>query len=159
VRKIYPGDFFAEMPQFAQRIEEVTPQNKPVFIFGSEPELLFYAHRRSATRYIFLFPLYGPYGDAREKQLAAAAEVERAEPPTVVYFPNLLFFTSGTDQYFTDWSRSYMEKNFYVDTLLIAGEFGTAQMLNVARDVQSDVSAAREAVIGALLVRRSHETP
>ena len=52
-----------------------------------------------------------------------------------------------------------MEQNFYVDTLLFAGEFGTAQMLNVASDVQSDVSAAREAVIGAILVRRSHETP
>ena len=59
-KKNYPGDFFSEMPHFAQRIEEVTPENKPVFIFGSEPELLFYAHRRSATRYIFLFPLSGP---------------------------------------------------------------------------------------------------
>ena len=159
VRKIYPGDFFAEMPQFARRLETLTPPDKRVFVFGAEPELLFYARRASATRYIFLFPLYGPYGNAREKQLVAAAEVESANPPTAVYFPNLLFFTSGTDQYFTDWSRSYMEQNFYVDTLLIAGEFGTAQMLNVASDVQSDVSAAREAVIGAILVRRSHETP
>jgi 4-amino-4-deoxy-L-arabinose transferase-like glycosyltransferase len=159
VRRIYPGDFFAEMPNFAQRIEEVTPPKKPIFIFGSEPELLFYAHRPSATRYIFLFPLYGPYGNAREKQLAAAAEVESANPPTTVYFPNLLFFTSGTDQYFTDWSRSYMEQNFYVDTLLIAGEFGAAHLLNVASDVQADVSRAGEAVIGAILVRKSSEAP
>jgi 4-amino-4-deoxy-L-arabinose transferase-like glycosyltransferase len=159
VRKIYPGNFFAEMPQFARRLETLTPPDKRVFVFGAEPELLFYARRASATRYIFLFPLYGPYGNARAKQLAAAAEVESANPPTAVYFPNLLFFTSGTDQYFTDWSRSYMEQNFYVDTLLIAGEFGTAQMLNGASDVQSDVSAAREAVIGAILVRRPHETP
>jgi hypothetical protein len=159
VRKIYPGDFFAEMPQFARRLETLTPPDKRVFVFGAEPELLFYARRASATRYIFLFPLYGPYGNAREKQLVAAAEVESANPPTAVYFPNLLFFTSGTDQYFTDWSRSYMEQNFYVDTLLIAGEFGTAQMLKVASNVQSDGSAAREAVIGAILVRRSHETP
>ena len=159
VRRIYPGDFFAEMPHFAQRIEEVTPENKPVFIFGSEPELLFYAHRRSATRYIFLFPLYGPYGDAREKQLAAAAQVESANPSTAIYFPNLLFLTSGTDQYFTDWSRSYMDQNFYVDTLLIADESGTAQMLNVASGVQADVSQAREAVIGAILMRQSPAAP
>jgi 4-amino-4-deoxy-L-arabinose transferase-like glycosyltransferase len=159
VRRIYPGDFFAEMPHFAQRIEKVTPENKPVFIFGSEPELLFYAHRRSATRYIFLFPLYGPFGDAREKQLKAAAEVESANPPTVVYFPNLLFFTSGTDQYFTDWSRSYMDQNFYVDTVLIADESGTAQMLNVTSGVQAEVSQAREAVIGAILMRQSPAAP
>jgi len=157
VRRIYPGNFFAEMPHFAQRIEEVTPQNKPIFIFGSEPELLFYAHRRSATRYIFLFPLYGPYGNARQKQLAAAEEVKRANPPTVVYSPNLLFFTPGTDQYFTDWSRSYMEEHFYVDTLLVAGELGIAQMLNVANDVQADVSRTRDAVVGAILVKQSRE--
>ncbi len=159
VRRIYPGDFFAEMPHFAKRVEEVTPENKPVFIFGSEPELLFYAHRRSATRYIFLFPLYGPYGNARVKQLEAAAEVERADPPTVVYFPNLLFFTSGTDQYFTDWSRSYMDQNFSVHTLLIADESGTAQMLNVASGAQADVSQARQAVIGAILIRQSPAAP
>jgi 4-amino-4-deoxy-L-arabinose transferase-like glycosyltransferase len=159
VRKIYPGNFFAEMPEFARRIESLTPPEKSVFIFGAEPELLFYARRPSATRYIFLFPLYGPYGNAREKQLAAAAEVENANPPTTVYFANLLFFTAGTDQYFTHWTRSYMEKNFYIDTLLIAGESGAAHMLNVASDVQADVSRAGEAVIGGILVRQSPEAP
>ena len=159
VRRIYPGNFFAEMPNFAKRIEEVTPENKPIFIFGSEPELLFYAHRRSATRYIFLFPLYGPYGDVRQKQLDAAAEVESANPSTAIYFPNLLFFTPGTTQYFTDWSRSYMNQNFYVDTLLIADESGTAQMLNVASGVQADVSKAREAAVGAILTRQSPAAP
>ena len=33
VRKIYPGDFFAEMPEFARRIESVTAPEAPVFIF------------------------------------------------------------------------------------------------------------------------------
>ena len=88
-----------------------------------------------------------------------AAEVEHANPPTIVYFPNLLFFTSGTDQYFTNWSRSYAEQNFYIDTLLISGEFGAAQMVNVASDVQTDVSRAGEAVVGAILVRQSGEAP
>ena len=70
VRRIYPGDFFAEMPTFAQRIEEVTPQKESVFIFGSEPELLFYAHRRSATRYIFLFPLLRPLWECTAKAIS-----------------------------------------------------------------------------------------
>jgi hypothetical protein len=159
VRKIYPGNFFAEMPEFARGIETVTPPEARVFIFGAEPELLFYAHRPSATRYIFLFPLYGPYGKIREKQLAATREVEHARPSTAVYLPNALFFVAGTDQYFTDWTRSYMEHNFYVNTLLIADEFGAAQMLNVATDVPADVSSTREQVIGAILVRQSREAP
>jgi hypothetical protein len=45
---------------------------------------LFYARRPSATRYIFLFPLYGPYESAGERQMAAAKEIERAQPLAAV---------------------------------------------------------------------------
>ena len=55
VRKIYPGNFSPRCPNLRSRIESVTPPETPVFIFGAEPELLFYARRPSATRYIFLF--------------------------------------------------------------------------------------------------------
>ena len=102
VRRIYPGDFFAEMPNFAQRIEKVTPENKPVFIFGSEPELLFYARRHSATRYIFLFPLYGPYGDAREKQLAAASRWKALTLRQSSIFLTFSFSPRARTKYFTD---------------------------------------------------------
>src|SRR5205814_3731668 len=119
VRTIYPGNFFAEMPEFAARIAQVTSPEQRVFVFGAEPELLFYAQRVSATRYIFLFPLYGPYRNAREKQMAATDEIQRASPAAAVYVPNDLFFNSGSDQYFTDWSLSYLQQNFYPDTWLI----------------------------------------
>jgi 4-amino-4-deoxy-L-arabinose transferase-like glycosyltransferase len=154
VRKIYPGDLFAEMREFAQRIEKVTPPEAPVFIFGAEPELLFYAQRRSATRYIFLFPLYGPYRTARERQIATAVEIERAQPPTAVYMPNALFFVSGTEQYFTEWSVSYMQDNFYVDTWLISGEFGAARILDAAAHRNFDSFPTGEQLIAAILVRK-----
>jgi hypothetical protein len=154
VRKIYPGNFFAEMPEFAQRIESVTPPETPVFIFGAEPELLFYARRPSATRYIFLFPLYGPYGNAREKQIATAVEIERAQPSTAVYLPNALFFVTGSEQYFTKWSLSYMQDDFYADTWLTADEFGATRILRVANGGKSDSPPAREQLIGAILVRK-----
>jgi hypothetical protein len=159
VRKIYPGDSFAEMPEFAQRMENVTPPGASVFIFGAEPELLFYAHRPSATRYIFLFPLYGPYGKAREKQIAAAAEIERALPSTAVYLPNALFFVAGTDQYFTEWSLSYLQENFYTDTWLTADEFGAARILNAANNGNFDSFPTGEQLIAAILVRKPTSVP
>lgn len=119
VRKIYPGNFFAEMPALAERIAKVTSPEQRVFAFGAEPELLFYAQRVSATRYIFLFPLYGPYRNIREKQVAVMEEIQRNSPAAAVYVPNELFFAAGTDQYFTEWSLSYFEENFAVDTWLI----------------------------------------
>jgi hypothetical protein len=159
VRKIYPGNFFAEMPELARRIENVTPPEGCVFIFGAEPELLFYAHRRSATRYIFLFPLYGPYGSAREKQMATAAEIEHAQPSAGVYLPNALFFVAGTDQYFTEWSLSYLQDNFYTDTWLTADEFGATRILQVTTDGRSDPFPAGQQLIGAILVRKPPHAP
>jgi 4-amino-4-deoxy-L-arabinose transferase-like glycosyltransferase len=159
VRTIYPGDFFAEMPDFAQRIRSVTPPEKSVFIFGAEPELLFYARRPSATRYIFLFPLYGPYSNTREKQITAVREVESAQPSTAVYLPNALFFVSGTDQYFTEWSLSYLQDNFYIDTSLSADEFGAARIVKSASGEKSDSLARGEELIGAILVRKPTGPP
>lgn len=154
VRRIYPGNFFAEMPELAQRIENVTPAESSVFIFGSEPELLFYAHRASATRYIILFPLYGPYGKVHEKQVAAAVEIERTEPATAVYLPNALFFIAGTDQYFSQWSMSYLQDNFYADAWQTADEFGMAHTLQIATEGQFDSPPEGQQLVGAIFVRK-----
>ena len=149
VRKIYPGNFFAEMPEFATRIARLTSFEQRVFVFGAEPELLFYAQRVSATRYIFLFPLYGPYRNARERQIAAADEIQRAAPATAVYLPNDLFFNPGSDQYFTDWSLSYLEQYFYPDTWLIKESPTVAALVRA----EPDSSAPPEGMLGALLVK------
>lgn len=155
VRKIYPNNFFADMPELAKRLESVTPPETPVFIFGAEPELLFYAHRPSATRYIFLFPLYGPYRNAHEKQIATATEIEHAQPSSAVYLSNDLFYGSGTDQYFTQWSLSYMQDSFYIDTWLTADEFGTTRIVKATTGNESDSLPVGQQAIAAILVRKS----
>jgi Dolichyl-phosphate-mannose-protein mannosyltransferase len=151
VRKIYPGNFFAEMAEFAARIAKVTSPDQRVFIFGAEPELLFYAQRVSATRYIFLFPLYGPYRNVREKQIAAAAEIERAAPSAAVYVPNDLFFSPMSDQYFTKWSLSYLQENFSPDTWLIKETETTAALV----PARSDLPPPHH-LIGAILVKKAN---
>jgi len=151
VRTIYPGNFFAEMPEFAARIAQVTSSEQRVFVFGAEPELLFYAQRVSAARYIFLFPLYGPYRNARERQIAAADEIQRAAPAAAVYVPNDLFFNPGSDQYFTDWSLSYLEQNFYADTWLIKQSPTSAQIVRAEPN-----SSAPERFLGAILVKKGN---
>ena len=130
VRKIYPREFFAEMPELGRRIASLTPPEGRVFIFGAEPELLFYARRTSATRYIFLFPLYGPYRNALEKQKEAAAEILRAQPSAAVYLPNNLFFASGSEQHFTRWSLSWLKKVFDADTLLTKDASGAPHIVS-----------------------------
>jgi hypothetical protein len=118
VDKIYPGSPFAEMRVLAARLAQITSPDDRVFIFGAEPEVLFYAQRVSATRYIFLFPLYGSYRGALGRQIATAKEITANRPAAALHFPNKLFFMPGSEQYFTRWARSYLQDNFRADTLL-----------------------------------------
>ena len=151
VTKIYPGNFFAEMPALAQRLAEVTRPDARVFVFGAEAELLFYARRVSATRYIFLFPLYGPYSSARKNQLAAAEEITAARPAAALLLPNGLFFGRGTDQYFTRWTQFYFHEFFQEDMRLLFDRLGAPSLLREAGSPLPD--GAQQ--VGALLVRKA----
>ncbi len=152
VRKIYPGNPFAEMPDLARRLAEVTRPEDRVFIFGAEPEILFYAQRLSATRYIFLFPLYGPYGDALERQMAAAKEVDLADPAAAIVFPNQLFSLAGSEQFFTRWSNAYLHENFLVNSFLTPDRLDHFQLIPAHAARQE--MAPEYNVVGLLLLRK-----
>ena len=59
---------------------------------------MFYAQRASATRYIFFYPLTGPYADALARQHEAMREVEARRPAYVVRvaLPTSLLLTEET---------------------------------------------------------------
>ncbi|HSY43563.1 MAG TPA: hypothetical protein VK811_06595, partial [Candidatus Acidoferrum sp.] len=116
--EIYPENHFAEKQVLAERLAQVTKPDDKVFIFGADTEILFYAQRVSATRYIFLFPLYGPYSDAKEKQIAVANEIVRNAPAVVLFMPNGLFFAPDAEQLFTHWTQSYVTQNFRIDSCM-----------------------------------------
>ena len=51
---MYP---FRESVLMAGELQKVTSPSDTVFIEGNEPEILYYAHRRSATRFVITYPL------------------------------------------------------------------------------------------------------
>ena len=153
VARIYPGNSFAVMPEMGRRLAQVTMPDDRVFIFGAEAEVLFYAQRVSATRYIFLFPLYGPYRDAREKQIATADEIALSQPAAAVYLPNQLFFLPGNEQYFSQWSGLYLQKNFRADMYLTTDNAGVFRTIVPGAGGQMPAEAKGQQIIGALLVR------
>jgi hypothetical protein len=152
VNKIYPRDPFAEMRVLGRRIAQITSVNDRVFIFGAEPEVLFYAQRVSATRYIFLFPLYGPYRDALDQQIATAKEITDHRPNTVLYLPDRLFFMPGSEQYFTRWSQSYLQQNFRADTCLTVDARHNVHVISSISNQEPSIPAD-QSVVGAVLVR------
>jgi len=152
VTKIYPKSCFAEMPEAGQRIARATRPEDRIFIFGAEPELFFYARRASATRYIFLFPLYGPYRNAHDEQVRTAKEIFQAEPRAALYLPDSLMLSPDTDQYFTHWSQVYLQSNFGVDAWLGMDNAGVAHLDPFAGTQEASVPADQH-MVGAVMLR------
>ncbi|MCX5795755.1 MAG: glycosyltransferase family 39 protein [Elusimicrobia bacterium] len=83
-RRLYQDNPFPEATGVAHVIDERTTEQDRIFVFGSEPEILYYASRKSATRYIFLYPLFLASPDAAARQQEVLAEVRSVKPKTIV---------------------------------------------------------------------------
>jgi 4-amino-4-deoxy-L-arabinose transferase-like glycosyltransferase len=79
-RMLYGLNPFAESEEIAAAIRRITAPDESVFIVGSEPQILFHARRRSATRYILTYPLMSGDRRAGERQAEALEELQRARP-------------------------------------------------------------------------------
>ena len=82
--RIYGNNPFAESPQVGDYLRENSEPSDHIFIFGSEPQLLFYAQRRSASRYMFVYPLMFAVEGVRERQQQALEEIRASEPKFIV---------------------------------------------------------------------------
>ncbi len=83
-RMLYGPNPFAESIELAALIRDNSTPDDRVFVFGSEPQLLFYADRRSASRYIFMYPLFGGSPDAANRHQEVIAELDRHKPKFIV---------------------------------------------------------------------------
>jgi hypothetical protein len=71
-----------------------------------------------------------------------------------LYLPNGLFFSPGSEQYFTKWSINYLRENFHVDTYLAIDPSGVVHLIPITSNQSSPVADERQ-IIGALCVRNS----
>ena len=84
-RLIYGRNPFPESVPIARYIREHTQPGDRVAVVGSEPQIYFYASRRSATGYIYTYPLMELQPYATEMQQAMIREIESADPRYVVF--------------------------------------------------------------------------
>jgi hypothetical protein len=74
---------FMDSPEAARRIDDLTAPDDPVFVAGSEPQILCYARRFSPSRFDIMYPMMIPTPLAKGYQDEAIAEL-RARPPRVI---------------------------------------------------------------------------
>ncbi len=85
-----------------------------IAVIGSEPEIYFYAHRHSATGYIYTYALMEPQGAALDMQHEMIAEIETNRPEYLVGVTYGLswLFHPHSNHLIVDWASHY-ETRFY----------------------------------------------
>src|SRR5262249_33147530 len=130
-RRIYPDNFFDAMPAIGAEVAAQTAPGDRVFVFGSEPEVLFYARRVSASRYIFLFPVFGSFSDAEQRQAEVIAEVEAARPAAIVWLPLQSFYGLGRPQRLTEWTSAAIDAHYPLHAYAVADPTGHSELRRV----------------------------
>jgi hypothetical protein len=84
VRSIYSDNPFLEAPEIGRYLAAHTTPGDSIAVLGSEPEILFYADRASATGYIYMYPLMEPQPYAARMRQELRQEIETAQPAYLV---------------------------------------------------------------------------
>jgi hypothetical protein len=108
-RVIYGLDPFEESIAVAQYIRGHSAPDARIAVVGSEPEIYFYAHRHSATGYIYTYALMESQPNAARMQQDMIREIETNQPDFLVYvsFGNSWLFQPRSDRTILDWSEQY----------------------------------------------------
>jgi 4-amino-4-deoxy-L-arabinose transferase-like glycosyltransferase len=120
-RKIYGLNPFPESLEIANYIRSTSEADDSVYVVGSEPQILFYAERRSATRYIFFYPLTARFPDAAERQREVMREVTAAEPRYVV-MTNLrtsLLMTPDSERFVFEETARWLSRHYRLEFMAL----------------------------------------
>ena len=110
----YPGESFVESIEIANFIKDHSVAGDQIAIVGSEPQICFYAGRRSATGYIYTYDMMdaGPFATRLQQEMIR--QIEAARPQFLLYV-NLQNSWGGapTSQLpLVDWQSKYC-REFY----------------------------------------------
>ncbi len=83
-RELWGENPFPEAIPAAEYLRTHTAAETPIAILGSEPEIYFYAHRHSATSYIYMYGLMEPQPYALRMQEELIRDLETRQPQYIV---------------------------------------------------------------------------
>jgi hypothetical protein len=114
-RSIYGGNPWIETQEIAKYLQEHSKPTDTIAVLGSEPQLYFFAHRRSATGYIYTYPLMEHQKYARKMQMEMIAEIEKAQPKYIIFvsiYTSWLWRQGVSDLYILNWVSDYLPKHY-----------------------------------------------
>jgi hypothetical protein len=107
-REMYAGDGFPEAIAVGAYIRDHSSSQDRIVVLGSEPQIYFYAERRSATGYIYMYPLMERQKFALRMQVDMEKEIENTQPKIVVFVDTL------TWDWKPEWDASEPHMNIFM---------------------------------------------
>jgi 4-amino-4-deoxy-L-arabinose transferase-like glycosyltransferase len=123
-RRLFGARAFPEAIPIADYIRRHTTETDRIAILGSEPEILFYADRLSATGHIYMYGLMENHTYAEKMQLQLITEIESTMPAIIVIVhdsASWLLRTSSINRVL-DWGDRYIPLRY--DEVGIVDIFG-----------------------------------
>jgi 4-amino-4-deoxy-L-arabinose transferase-like glycosyltransferase len=116
-RAVYGQNPFVESVEIARYLKEHTAPEARIAVIGSEPQIYFYAHRRSASGFIYMYDLVQLHRYAGPFQREMIGEIEAVKPQ---YLVMVLVSSSwsdwpGADPTLKEWGGRYT-RQFYERT-------------------------------------------
>jgi 4-amino-4-deoxy-L-arabinose transferase-like glycosyltransferase len=116
VAALYGQNPFLEAVELGRYLEEHTQPGDRLAVLGSEPEIYFYARRRPATGYLYVYPLVERQPYALRMQEEFIADVERAAPPFIVSSEVRMSWLAGpwSERRLFTWADAYLAEHYEV---------------------------------------------
>jgi hypothetical protein len=89
-------------------------------VVGSEPEIYFYAQRRSATGYIYTYPLMEsqPYAISMQREMIGEIEANKPEYLVLVLYGNSWLARDSSDTEILSWAARYARESYEMAGLI-----------------------------------------
>jgi hypothetical protein len=113
-RMVYGANPFPESLKIAKYIKDNSSNNDTIAIIGSEPQILFYSNRHSATSYIYMYPLMEPHPYALQMQEEMIRQIETAKPKFIIYvhISTSWLRKSTSKELIFDWFTQYHRQHY-----------------------------------------------
>ena len=118
---------FPESLEIADYLRREASPGDTVAVIGSEPQIYFYSHLRSATGYIYTYALMESQPFAGRMQQEMIREIEAARPRYLVFvkIPSSWLIWEDSDTSIFRWYRRYAQEHYDV--------VGVAEILSMTR--------------------------
>ena len=109
-KKYFGINPFPESMEIARYINTHSAKEDKIAVLGSEPQILFYADRHSATGYLYTYSLMEKTKHSLDMQKEMTREIENGNPRFIVLvnIPLSWLVRPYSEKYIFDWTRQYI---------------------------------------------------